>query len=257
MCVGSSCVKKYGYIDKAKEITPESAARAYAEILKTARIELMFVGCGRPDGARELFRGQMASLQRSPVTLQVTERKAKADKVRSETEEMEIAQGKLVMGFRTGGALTQREATAMKVMSALYGGTPFSRLFLNVREKMSLCYYCAARYDRSYQAMLVDSGVECENAEARAEEILHQLEMLRQGDFTERSFRTPSVLATGLRSVTDSLGATRVGYMTGFEGKEVFRMRSGPVEAVTKEEIIAAARRVTLDTVYFLKGKEA
>lgn len=86
-----------------------------------------------------------------------------AKQVRTVREDMDIAQGKLVMGFRTGETTSPDEVDAMKMMVALYGGTPFSRLFQNVREKLSLCYYCAARYDKASGMMMVDSGVETGN----------------------------------------------------------------------------------------------
>jgi predicted Zn-dependent peptidase len=164
------------------------------------------------------------------------------------------------MGFRTGGDLPMEQQNATRVMAALYGGTPFSKLFANVREKLSLCYYCAARYDRAYKAMLVDSGVEAANFQKAYDEILRQLQALSQGDFTDEELQnTKLLLKTSLRAVTDSLGAIESWYMTQIlEGTEVSPQKEiEQVQAVTREDIIQAAGRVTLDTVYFLKGEEA
>ena len=64
------------------------------------------------------------------------------------------------MGFRTGTATPDEGVPATRLMAALFGGTPNSKLFLNVREKLSLCYYCSASYNSMKGIMLVQSGVE-------------------------------------------------------------------------------------------------
>ena len=79
--------------------------------------------------------------------------------VREVSEKMEVAQSKLVLGFRTG-KIQAEEKPAFKLMAAIFGGTPHSKLFLNVREKLSLCYYCAARCNINKGFLLVESGVE-------------------------------------------------------------------------------------------------
>ena len=87
----------------------------------------------------------------------------KVKKVKDRCEKQDVAQCKLVMGFRTDAAQRDPEVMAARVAIALFGATPQSKLFLNVREKLSLCYYCAAKYDRIKGIMLVQSGVEQKN----------------------------------------------------------------------------------------------
>ena len=99
---------------------------------------------------------------------------------------MDLAQSKLVLGLRVDGDETDyEELRPIRVMTALYGGTPFSRLFNNVREKLSLCYYCAARYDGATGLMMVDCGIESENKQKAQDEILAQLEAMKIGDWEE------------------------------------------------------------------------
>ena len=117
----------------------------------------------------------------------------------------DIAQGKLVMGFRTGETTSPDAVNAMKMMVALYGGTPFSRLFQNVREKLSLCYYCAARYDKASGMMMVDSGVETGNEQKARDEILRQLELVKQGSFDDGELNsTILTISNALKSTVDT-----------------------------------------------------
>ena len=262
MCEGEPfSVEKYGYLEEARALTPAGATAAWRRALETAQIELSFVGCGDPAPAKELFREAFGRLQsRNPVAFRRCYGRAKAETVREVTDEMDVAQSKLVLGFRTGGEKDRRQLAAMRMMSALYGGTPNSKLFLNVREKLSLCYYCAARFDRLTGLMMVDSGVEKPNRQKAQDEILRQLECVKRGEFTDDEVdATLLLMQNSLRSVGDSLGSLEDWYLTQTlcGSSDSPADESALLAQVTREEIIEAANRVTLDTVYFLTGKEA
>lgn len=252
-------VKKYGSRERAAQITPESATQAYRDLLRRAAVEILFLGCGDPSAAQQIFADRFAEIARSPIAYDGSLPVQKAEKVRSVREEMDVAQGKLVMGFRTGEVRTPDDVNAMKMMAALYGGTPFSRLFQHVREKLSLCYYCAARYDKSSGILMVDSGVETENEPKAREEILHQLSVLQQGEFPQEE------LASTILTMTNALKST-VDTLSGLENWYLTQILSGYVESplenvekisrITKQEIQQAAAKITLDTVFFLAAKK-
>lgn len=261
MCEGETlAIEKYGYIEDAKQITAQSASEAYQTIMKTAQMELIFVGCGNPKIAADIFAKAFGSQQRTPVSVERTVTKLSTDQVKEMTDEMDVSQSKLVMGFRTGKITSRREFGATRMMVALFGGTPNSRLFTYVREKLSLCYYCAARYDRLTGLMFVDSGVEKKNKQKAYDEILKQLDVLREGGFDDEEIEASRlIMQNSLKSVGDSLGAIEEWYLTQIMSGECFSPSDETelLEEITREDIIAAARRVTLDTVYFLTGKEA
>ena len=261
MCAGEPiAVDKYGSIPDAKAITARSAAEAYRRVVETAQVELFFVGSGDPAEAKETFRTAFSGIRRSPAALEKVQTALRADRVREQTDEMDVAQSKLVMGFRTGEIKDRRAFGGMRMMVALFGGTPTSRLFTYVREKLSLCYYCAARFDRLTGLMFVDSGVEKQNGRKAYDEILRQLDCVRRGEFTDEELTaTRLLMQTSLEAVGDSLSATEEWYLTQIVGGAQYSAKdeSALLDEVTREDVIAAAGQVTLDTVYFLTGKEA
>ena len=176
-----------------------------------------------------------------------------------EGERMEVKQGKLVMGFRVEQIDSYRKANIARIAVALFGGTANSLLFKNVREKLSLCYYCSAAYDRISGMMMVDSGVEAPNAEKARDEVLHQLELLQQGQFTDQELEeTKLYIRTALKATTDSLGAMDSWYLTQNLGQSQVSP-DGEIalsEQVTREEIIEVANNIKLDTVYMLMPNE-
>ncbi|MBC8545544.1 insulinase family protein [Clostridiaceae bacterium NSJ-31] len=252
-------IKKYGTKERAEAMTRQSATEAYHRAVRDAAVEILFIGCGDGEGAAKIFADRFSRLKRSPIAHREASTKAKAERVTEKTDRMDVSQSKLVMGFRIGELESQEEKNAAKLMAALYGGTPFSRLFLNVREKYSLCYYCAARLDKATGTMLVDSGVEAANKQKAQDEILNQLDVVRNGEFTDEELdNTILALTSALGSVTDTLG--------GMEGWYLDQILSGSsqspeenarqISSLTREQVMEAAGKVTLDTVYFLTSRE-
>lgn len=247
-----------GTVERAREITPRSAYEAYRRLLETAQIEILFVGSGDYEPALNLFRERFAPLARhyAPFTMgephfpgQMLER----------TETMPVNQGKLVLGF-SSNPKTEREVFALRMMSAILGGTPFSKLFLNVRERLSLCYYCSARYDRGNRMLMVSSGVEHEKKAEAYDEILRQLDSIRQGDFTDEEMENTILLMnTSFAATGDSLYALGSWYLTQIliaseDGVLSPEQEQEKMASVTREEVIAAAKSVDLRAVYFLTG---
>ena len=230
---------------------------AWKRLLDTAKIELMVLGDCDPAPVYEGFRAAFETLGSRKTADCTTKVVRSAEKVNTVTEKMDVAQGKLVMGFRTGTATPDEEVPATRLMAALFGGTPNSKLFLNVREKLSLCYYCSASYNSMKGIMLVQSGVEVKNMERAKEEILRQLDEVKQGNFDESEVEAAKMsLCNSYRTLSDSLGGLENWYLsqTFASHSQQPEEAAAQINAVTRQEIIDAANRVTLDTVYCLVG---
>ena len=251
-------IKRYGYVEDAEKITSESLADAWRELVRTAGIEIFFAGPGDPEIAEKVFAEKIASLEREPAPASETEM-VDYSPFKEAEEEMDIAQGKLVMVFRMGAPKTEKEKNAARMLSALYGGTAFSKLFMNVREKMSLCYYADSHFERGSGILIVDCGIEFENREKAQNEIIRQLELVAKGDFTEEEFEnTKGAIFNSLGSVGDTLYSVESRYMGGIVEDNVITPEEDKkaMEEVTMEEVMEAAGKAKLAAVFFLKGGE-
>lgn len=254
-----SGISRYGGREEIKAVAREELSRAWERLLQTARVEIMVLGDCNASAAYEGFSQAFQQVRRTELADCTTKVVSKAEQVKEVSEKMDVAQSKLVLGFRTAQAIPSPQVPAVKLLSALYGGTPNSKLFLNVREKMSLCYYCSSSYNSMKGILYVQSGVETKNLEKAKEEILRQLEEIRSGNFTEDEIQAAKLyLKNAMNTLSDSLGGLENWYLS-----QVFSNRiESPQEAaallgaVTREELVEAANQVTLDTVYRLEGKE-
>ena len=200
---------KCGTVEDVEKITGESLYNAWKRMLETAFIRVNVVGSNVPVGFFENISEKFASLERHDITdCKKSSPTKSTDTVKTVTEPMDVKQGKLCMGFSSEMYGNDDESLPLMVMTDIFGGGPYSRLFANVREKMSLCYYCSASPTRQKGLITVDSGVgyyECEHGIAYAEkaqaEILNQLENVKRGEFTDFEFES------SIKSICDSLNS--------------------------------------------------
>lgn len=252
-------IDEYGTVEAAHAVTPQSATQAYHDLMKHARMEVMFTGHGDTKKISAVFERAFSSVEREPISNPEFPRIAGAQKVTEHVERMDVIQSKLVMGFRTGTFAQSPDLSAMRLMVAIFGGTAFSRLFVHVREEKSLCYYCAARFDRIKGVMLVDSGVQSENREVAQREILRQLDIMREGGFSNGEFEAAKLsMKNAFATIIDSPSGLENWYLVQIvAGTHTSPEEEGrSIAEVTREQVADAAKKITLDTVYFLTGKE-
>ena len=184
MCAGERyAVDKLGDGAQAKAMTAEALWTAYQALLPAAKVTFYYGGSAGPERVEEAVRRSFAPLltgRTAPVDCQVEPEPR--GPVRTVVDSLDVTQGKLAMGFRTGGsAVWEEDYPAVLLCNAVFGGTTLSKLFLNVREKLSLCYYASSMLEKMKGVILVSSGIEFDKYQKARDEILHQLEEIRQG----------------------------------------------------------------------------
>lgn len=254
-----AALQKYGTVEAARQLSSRNVAEGYKKLLNTASVEIMFVGSGDPSAASEVMKKAFAGIVREPHPFTDAKVCAAGSEPLKKIEYLDVAQSKMVLGFRAKERGNLASQAAMRLMTALYGGTPSSKLFLNVREKLSLCYYCAARYDRTSAVMFVDCGVEKENIESAKKEILVQLDEIRNGNFEDETLENTRLqMKNSLRAVSDYPGTLEEWYLSRILSDEIVSPEDDmrEINAVTRDQVIAAAKQIWLDAVYLLTSKE-
>lgn len=249
-CANSS----YGTKETANAVTPQSAYEAYENLLNNAQIEIYYVGAEENKTAEKMISDAFSKLQRNAEEIKFNSPSPLKKEICRANEKLDVNQCKMVMAFKSNCD----DYDAVKLMNTIFGATPFSKLFVNVREKQSLCYYCASRYSRFKKTILVDCGVEDENVEKTEKEILNQLEEIKKGNFSDEDMKN-SVLSilNSLKSVGDTTSSYIGWYFSCYAIGEVTQPEEEAkrTSAVTKERIIEAAKSFELDTVYVMRGE--
>ncbi len=247
-------ISKYGPRAMAQGLDCGELYLAWEEMLKTAIININFIGVSDPSPVYDAFKKALSSVKRHPAAPADQSVSAKIGG-KSVTERLAVTQSKLVMGFKSDITHASPLYMPAVVFCDLYGGSPHSKLFQNVRERLSLCYYCAARYNRSNGIMMVDSGIQEEKAEQARAEIIAQLDAIKSGNVSEDELSaSKAALTDSARSVTDSPYALDSWYCQRSLESDIVSPQqfAEMINGVTKEQVIEAAKHFDLDTVYLL-----
>jgi len=256
-------VDKLGDEAHVAAITPESLWQRYQALLNTAAMEIYYCGSAEPQRVEAAVKGALAGLPVSEnrLTPDCDVRIHAGSQPQVVEEAMDVTQGKLAMGFRTGGQTCwEEEYPALVLCNAIFGGTAMSKLFMNVREKLSLCYYASSTLEKLKGLVLVSSGIEFDKYETARDEILAQLEAVRRGEIEDWEMEGARRILVGANlSTLDEQSRQEEFWL----GQAVAGLEESPeeiaarFEQVTREQVAEAARKLELDTIYFLKGKEA
>lgn len=264
-CIEEMCAEEpyrlhpLGRLDDIDSITPESLYRQYEEWLQSAALDLYVVGDTSLEEVTQLVEkafklkpGTPASYVRPKVDVPVRDVKVVVDK-------MDVSQGKLNMGLRTGISYDDKLYPAVLMYNGILGGYPHSKLFINVREKESLAYYAASRLDGHKGICTIQSGIEFANYEKAVAIIKEQLESMKQGQLSELEMNQTKAMISGhLRELQDSayemLSYDFNSVLTGNVRTSAELLEQ--VQAVTPADIVEVAKSVQLDTIYFLRDRK-
>ncbi len=253
-------LQKCGTVSDVEKITGESLYTAWINMLKTAYVRVQVIGESLPQRFFEAVSEKFAAIERNNITnYRLCKPALPAKKVQTVFEKMDVKQGKLVLGFSSEMYGDDDCSLPLMVMCDIFGGGPYSRLFTNVREKMSLCYYCAASSFRYKGLLTVDSGVEWQNADKAVNEILNQLEIMQKGEFSDFEFQSSvKSMCDSLKGYYDSQSSIDMWYALKVNNRQLYSPEDiiEKIKAITREDVIYAARGVKLHTVYKLLPKE-
>ncbi len=249
-------LSRLGEPEDVAAITPKALFDHYQSILRTSRIDVFYVGAAPANQVAQLIREMLGDIPRNYKVLP-EQTGFHTCPGGSYEEQMEVSQGKLCMGFTSPVTVRDEDFVVMQVLNMIFGGGMTSKLFMHIREKLSLCYAIGSGYHGTKGIFTVSAGIDSSRRAQVQEEILHQLEACRCGDITEDELNAAKqALRAGLLSTPDAPASIENYYasaaLSGLPLTPEEYMAA--VEQVTVQQVAQAARLLELHTVYFLKG---
>lgn len=258
LCAGEPyAVPRLGDEETVEKLQARKVYEQYRDLITTAPLEIIYSGSADLERVKLALSAAFATLPREEVReISIAAPHVGRETVQYVEDAMDVTQGKLGMGFSCGS----RDMPALLMGNTLFGGSSNSKLFLNVREKLSLCYYASSLYHRQKGLLTVSSGIEFQNYQRAYDEIMAQLAAVQAGDWEDWELEgARSTLLNSYATVGDSQGKLENFYLgqaaTG--QSETPEDMAAAVADMTADRIRRAMETVKLDTVYFLKGKEA
>ena len=259
-CYEDYAVSRFGTEDTAESIYYQKLTKYYHSLISASPVEIFYCGSMEASKVANILSDALSGMTRGEINYDIgtdIRMNAVEDKVRSFVDEMSVTQGKLVMGFRLGECMEEPDLAAIYVFNAVYGSGVTSKLFMNVREKLSLCYYASSTVDTHKGIMLVSSGVDFDKVDEAKSEILAQLEAVKSGDISDEELEAARrSVASDLCACLDSQGELEGFYLANtIDGLEFSPDELAALVCdVSREDVIKIASSVVLDAEYFLRG---
>ncbi len=243
-----------------ESLTGRDMYSQYTHMLKSAPVIIVYAG-NDTERARQFAKSVSDALgDRRVIPYSSKTPTVIPKQIRYFEEEQDIKQSHLVIGLRDRPCESIRDLCANAVFEDIFGQSPISRLFRNVRERMSLCYYCSSSHDDANGIMYISTGIDAKNRQKAQDEIFAQL-----AGMTEQSI-TKEELTSAVKSVKsarlaclDSAGAiaARCMYRIFFYGEYVsVEQELCELDSITAHDVASVAKAITADTVYFMRGTE-
>lgn len=261
-CFEDFSVGRFGSAEGCENIHYKKLTRRYQDLLQSAPVEIFYCGQDTLKSISSALKDSLCTMPRGELDYEIgtdVRMNAVEDHVRTYEEELDVVQGKLVLGFRLGECMEEPDKAALSVFNTVYGSGVTSKLFNHVREKLQLCYYASSIIDAHKGILLVASGIDFSKEEEARAEILRQLEEVRIGNITEEELACAKAgVMSDLAALLDNPGGMESFYIGNIlDGLDITPEEySDLVAAVTKEDVMAIAASIEPDLVYFLKGEE-
>lgn len=249
-----------GELDQIRNMTLEDVSRSVMSFFEKAAVECYYYGNDDVSGVKAMIDEAFSGVDRDNVEVCGREYCFEAEKneIKRSVESMDVAQSRLNIGAVCNTVMSDADYCAICVFNEIFGGSSQSKLFMNVRELHSLCYYCYSSYHSASGVIMIGCGIAAENYDRAYAEIVAQLEGMKNGNITDAEIEnSKKMLISGIKQMYDSPAAMEAyNFRRVLAGIDELPERTiEKVMSVTKDDIVAAANKVRISAVYFLEGK--
>lgn len=258
MCKGESFeVARLGYVSDLEKLTKDELHAYYKQVITNSLIDIFICGEADIPVIEKQIKEYIKNIDFKTASMPECDIIKRNRPVNVVNERLDVTQGKLCMGFLTDTKLSDSDYFSLVVANAIYGGGAQSKLFNNVREKLSLAYYAGSMLDKHKGFLMVNAGIEFKNYQKAYDEILVQLEEMKNGNISDLEFdSSKGFLINSLSAYDDDQSAMISFYL----GEKISGMNwdidhyKKEIKKVTREDVVNVIKKVHLDTVYFLEG---
>lgn len=261
-CFEDYSVGRFGSAEDCEAVRYKKLTQQYHTLLETAPIEIFYCGSQTNKTIARWLKDALCTMPRGEINYEIgtdVRMNSVEEEARIYTETLDVTQGRLVIGFRLGDCMEDPDKAALSMFNTIYGAGVTSKLFMNVREKLQLCYYTSSAADSHKGLLFASAGIDFDRFDEAKEEMLHQLDEIRSGNITDEEMAyARKGICSDLASMQDSQSAmesyTISNILDGWivSPEEYIQL----IQEVTKEDVIAIANSVVCDMIYFLRGDE-
>ena len=252
-------IYKYGYLEDVDNIDNSSISDSYKNLINNSKIDIYISGNFDENKIKSFIENKLSNIKPRKEDIITnnfsTESKQKVENVKEIQEEMNITQGKLVIGLDVLNPGKDIQ-DAVNVYNAILGGSANSFLFQNVREKAGLAYTARSTYNKMKSNIFINCGIEIPNYEKAVNIIKEQLNNMKDGKFSDDDLENAKrFIIAGIKTIEAEQDTEIVFYIGQEIAKQKIEIKDyiSNIEKITREDVIDAAQNIQINTIFFLR----
>lgn len=251
--------RAFGYIDDLENITRDNLYEYYLEFINKSKVDIYILGDIDFEKTKKiisnLFKFNTIKMKNQNILI---EHKKIRKSIKEEKEELNISQSKLSIGCKIKDINSFERNYVLPIYSMILGGGSSSKLFTNVREKNSLCYYISASGNKLDNILFITSGISCSNYKKCIRLIKEELKNMQKGKFSEEDIEKAKIqYITMLDELwEDPLQIISFYYSMEILNKDSYEERKKNINLVKYDDIKKISNNIFVDTIFLLKGND-
>lgn len=247
-----------GYLKDIDALNGNNLYEQYKKVIGSSAIEVVVIGNEEEDKLKKYLNNFDLKTEKEKMFLirPLINPEKKNEHVLF--ERMDISQSKLCVTLRTESSDVGSDYYALLLANEILGGGSNSKLFMNARERESLCYYISSALYRSKPLILIQAGIEAENFDKIIAIIKEEIDKLKNAAVKKEELdNAKQSLANKFKAIEDYASATMDFYLGQYLMNDTDTLEDlhKNIESVSLEEVSAQAKNLWIDTVYLLGRK--
>ena len=247
-----------GTLESLEKITPSSLYKTYRNLRKNFKVDIFLIGNLEMDDTVSLIKKYFKNryIIENKLDLMVDNKEIKKPVVKSITSDN--VQANLVMIFNLKNLTEIEKNITFNVFNYLYGnGGLTSKLYQSIREKNSLCYAISSMYLKYDKLLLVHISLEQANVKKATSLVKKELKNMQAGNFTEEELKDAiNNMIISLDMAQDNTVSIINNYVFHeFDNLPMPEERIEMFKNIKKEDVINVAKKVKLNTIFTLEGR--
>ena len=246
-----------GSLEALKKITKENLYEYYKQIIKSDIIDIFVIGDFSETKVKNIINKKFKiNTLKKPSSSHYVKHKKLRMRIKTAKEKQALEQSKLFIGCKLDKLTPFEQKYVMNIYSFILGGSPNSRLFMNLREKNSLCYSVNSTYQPVFNLLIIKAGIDSENYKRSVDLIKDEMKNMEKGKFTEDDIKAGIITYKNtFKEVEDSAFSILNSYAScEYLGYDPIKTRIKEIEKVDKEAIVKVSKKIHLDTIFMLEG---
>ena len=248
-----------GSVEELDDITPSSLYKYYKKLFKDNTCDIFIIGNVDSDNIVSLIQKYFKHryINTNKLLLRVDNKEKK--KVTTKEDVSENLQANLVMIYNIGELPEVERHVTMQVFNYIFGsGGLTSKLYKRIREENSLCYNISTLYLKYDELLVIHISLDTANVKRVVSMVKKSLKEMQTGDFLDSDLEdAKKSISLALDLTSDNNSSLLNNYVFHeFDNLPLIDERKKSLAKLTKEDVVNVSKKLKLNTIYVLKGKE-